>query len=86
MCHLIKKYLTFSIFCGMLFKVFGGVAERLKAQHWKCCDVKASVGSNPIPSSKNRQGSKESCRFYLLPIHYSIKWLVDFRKVICSSE
>ncbi len=31
--------------------MYGEVAERLKAQHWKCCDVKAFVGSNPILSS-----------------------------------
>ena len=76
MCHLIKKYLTFSIFCGMLFKVFGGVAERLKAQHWKCCDVKASVGSNPIPSSKNRQGFNKILS--ILFITYSL-----FHKMAC---
>ena len=29
-------------------------------------------GSNPPPATKNRQGSTESCRFYLLPIHSSL--------------
>ncbi len=35
---------------------------------------------------KNRHSSTEECRFYLLPIHYSLKRLVDFWKVISNSE
>ena len=34
------------------------------------------LGSNPSPAAKNRQDSQESCRFYLLPIHY----LLFFKK------
>ena len=30
------------------------------------------VGSSPTGGAKNRQGSTESCRFYLLPIHSSL--------------
>ena len=30
------------------------------------------LGSNPSSAAKNRQGSTESCRFYLLPIHSSL--------------
>ena len=30
------------------------------------------AGSSPVSATKNRQGSQESCRFYLLPIHSSL--------------
>ena len=46
------------------------------------------VGSSPTGGAKNRQGSTESCRFYLLPINFSLfpKILVDFWEVIGNSE
>ena len=34
---------------------FGEVAEWSKAQHWKCCEVQASVSSNLILSSTSEQ-------------------------------
>ena len=45
-----------------------GVAQLVARQFWEL-DV---VGSNPVTPTKNRQLSTESCRFYLLPLHYSL--------------
>ena len=46
------------------------------------------LGSNPSSATKNRQGSTESCRFYLLPIHSSLfpKKPCRFLEVIGNSE
>ena len=39
----------------------------------------AIMGSIPVGVTKNRQDSLESCRFYLLPIHYSLFTKISYR-------
>ena len=51
-----KQTLDIAVFiCYNSFVVFGEVAEWSKAQHWKCCEVQASVSSNLILSSMSEQ-------------------------------
>ena len=63
-----------------------GLVAQLGAHHIRIVGVESS---NLFKSTKNRQLSTESCRFYLLPLHYSLftkNQCVDFWKVISNSE
>ena len=63
------------------------MAKLAYAQDLGSC-VPRRAGSTPVIRTKNRQGSIESCRFYLLPIHSSLfhKKPCRFWEVIGNSE
>ena len=57
----------------MMFAVSDSRKDIINAEFADCNrNLAKKVASKSCGSSKNRQDSSESCRFYLLPIHSSL--------------